>query len=153
MSAHSLLHGCAPGPSLIYISNESLKYMSTYGKNWGIKPDEDLLSEMSKSGKTRIRRKGKKFIFRIPLDWMATAADLPGKCVHVGLLLWYESGLTRDRTVKVTRTLLGRLQVKRDAGRRAINRLEAAGLVAVDRGVGRSPLVTIIDIDVEEKVE
>ena len=117
--------------------------------NWGVKPDEKQLAELAGSSKSRVRRKGH-FVYRIPLDWMAAAAELPGRCVPVGLLLWYRYGLTKNRTVKVTRTLLSKMRVNKDAGRRAINQLEAAGLVTVDRGRGRSSLVTIIDVDSDD---
>lgn len=79
----------------------------------------------------------------IPGPWLGRAAALPGKTLHVGMSLWYEAGLTKRRTVRLTHTLLARFGVGRDAGRRALDRMAKAGLVSVDRGPGRCPIVTI----------
>ena len=35
----------------------------------------------------------------IPLAWMMAAATPPGKCLHVGLALWYLAGLKKTNTV------------------------------------------------------
>jgi hypothetical protein len=35
----------------------------------------------------------------IPLAWMKAVAMLPGKCLHVGLALWYLVGLKKTKTV------------------------------------------------------
>ena len=34
----------------------------------------------------------------IPLAWMMAAAMLPGKSLHVGLVLWYLAGLKKTKT-------------------------------------------------------
>ena len=119
--------------------------------NWGIQPDENQLSELTSSGKSKTRRKKGHFIYRVPVDWVAAATVLHGKCLAVGLALWFKFGVEKKRQVKVTRALLQKFGVNRHAAWRAINQLEAAGLVTVDRGRGRSSLVTIIDAEPEER--
>jgi hypothetical protein len=119
-------------------------------KNWGVQPDEKQLSELVGTARPKVCRKKGHFIYRVPVDWAAAAAILPGKCLAVGLALWFKFGMEKKRQVKVTRELLRKFGVNRYAGRRAINQLEAAGLVAVDRGQGRSSLVTIIDIEADD---
>ena len=118
--------------------------------NWGIQPDENQLSELASSGKSKTRRKKEHFIYRVPVNWAAAATKLHGKCLAVGLALWFKFGVEKKRQVKVTRTLLQKFGVNRHAGWRAINQLEAAGLVTVDRGRGRSSLVTIIDVELDD---
>ena len=75
----------------------------------------------------------------IPGRWLSLAAKEPGKTLHVSLALWYEAGLTKRRTVRLTGKLLKRFGVGRDAARRALIRLESIGLVTVDRKRGRCP--------------
>ena len=120
-------------------------------ENWGIQPNEKQLSELASSGRTKVRRRKGHFIHRVPVGWAAAAAILPGKCLAVGLALWFKFGVEKKRQVKVTRALLQKFGVNRHAAWRAINQLEAAGLVTVDRGRGRSSLVTIIDVKPDDE--
>jgi hypothetical protein len=82
----------------------------------------------------------------IPLDWLGRAAKIPRRnAVLVGLVLFYLAGLASKRDGLV-------LCVERcktfGLGRKAVQRgladLEAAGLVRVDRVVGRCPRVDIV---------
>jgi hypothetical protein len=82
----------------------------------------------------------------ISLAWLGRAAALPGKSLHVGLAVWYLSGLTKSRTVKLA-SATGRIfGADRYAVRRALMELEKVGLAAVERHPGRAPLVTILDV-------
>ena len=115
-------------------------------KDWGIPPDEKRLAQLAGSSKTRVRKPGGEFIMRVPVDWITAAAALPGRAVVVGLALRFKAGVSKRRQVKVTRTLLGKFGLDRHAGRRALQALEGAGLITVDRGPGRSPIATIHEI-------
>jgi hypothetical protein len=81
----------------------------------------------------------------IPGDWVGRAAALPGKALHVALAVWLAASLGRGRVAKLTGKGLARFGVRPDAGRRALATLQTAGLVKVDRGAGRCPVVTIIE--------
>jgi hypothetical protein len=80
----------------------------------------------------------------IPLAWLSPAAGLPGKVLAVALALWYAAGLTRGATVLLSGRLLRLFHVGRHAAGRALANLDRAGLVAVDRGRGRCPRVTLL---------
>jgi hypothetical protein len=80
----------------------------------------------------------------IPLPWLETAAKLPGKCLHVGLALWYLNGVKKSDTVALGNARLQKLGVDRDAKKRCLRALEEAGLIIVDRQPGRNPRVTIL---------
>lgn len=80
----------------------------------------------------------------VPLAWLSTAAQLPGRALHVGVVLWYLAGLKRTRTFKLTNAAVADLAVDRHAKQRALKALEYAGLVAVARTPGRSPIVTLL---------
>lgn len=81
----------------------------------------------------------------IPLAWMSRAGQLPGKALHVGIALWYLSGLHRGSpTVALCGAVLATLGVTRTIGYRALKALEDAGLVGVERQPGRYPRVTLL---------
>jgi hypothetical protein len=83
----------------------------------------------------------------IPLDWLAMAAKLPGKTLATGLALWFESGRTKDRSIRVTSSLLKLFAVGRHAGRRALRRLADAGLVSLKGKLGHCPVAFIQDTE------
>lgn len=91
-------------------------------------------------------RTGERFLKGpIPWAWVEKAGSLPGKSLHVALLLWQEVGWRKTRTVKFC--LNGRLPglLNRQSARRGIRQLEAAGLVSVIRKPGHGLEVTLLD--------
>lgn len=80
----------------------------------------------------------------IPWDWLTKAASLPGKTLHVALELWRESGCKKSPNINVSPSGLRKLGVSRETGYHCLNRLEAAGLIEVERRRGRSARVTIL---------
>ena len=80
----------------------------------------------------------------IPLDWLGCAAKLPGKSLHAGVALWYVAGLTRSPSVSLSNLSGGKFGLDRNAKYRALAWLESAGLVQVERKLGRAPVVTIL---------
>jgi len=81
----------------------------------------------------------------IPLAWLSEACGLGGKVGQVVLAIWYARGLNGE-PVALTATLLGTFGVTTKTGRSVLARLEAAGLVSVERRRGRSPRVTVVPI-------
>lgn len=92
---------------------------------------------------TRRPRMGE-FLGPIPLDWLAAASQLPGKSLHVGLVLWHLRHLRRQWTVQWEPSKAAVLGINRFTAYRALSRLEEAGLVKLERHVGRCPVVTIV---------
>lgn len=93
------------------------------------------------------RVRGKFLKGPISLNWLSTAAHLPGKTLHVGLALWFLVGLKRSGTVKLGSSTLKLFGIDRKAGYSALRRLEDARLVNVSRGIGRNPVVTIVEVE------
>ena len=81
----------------------------------------------------------------IPLDWIARAACLPGKTLHVALTLRYLSGLNKTNTVKLSAKTLEIMGVARDAKADALERLQQEALIIVEQLPGRAPVVTLLD--------
>jgi hypothetical protein len=82
----------------------------------------------------------------ISLLWLERAGRLPGKALHVALVIRHIQSLNRGhRTIVLTNQWLKNFGVDHHAKRRALVALEQAKLIAVERGK-RSPTVTIIDV-------
>ncbi len=82
----------------------------------------------------------------IPRKWLEEAAKLPGKALHVAIELWFWAGIVGPCGIRLKATNLMGLGVKRHAGYRAINKLEAAGLISVTRIAGRKLVIDLNDI-------
>ena len=83
----------------------------------------------------------------IPLDWIKTAARLPSKSFHVGIILWYLAGIKRQRTIPISNSITKRFGIGRSTKYRGLRALECAGLVSICHQPGRSPLVTILGVN------
>src|SRR5690242_15574555 len=68
----------------------------------------------------------------IPISWLvnAVAAQRRGKALHVGLVLWLQSGIERSDEVRLKPSWLRMMGVDRYAEYRAVTALESAGLIA-----------------------
>ena len=106
----------------------------------------ERLSEVSRERHARgVTRRSEQFLRGpILLTWLCTAAELPGKALAVAVATLFKSGVEQCDTVVVSRALLQRFGVGRQAGYRGLNALERANLVSVDRCRGRCPRVTVI---------
>src|SRR5262245_42725205 len=80
------------------------------------------------------------------LDWYVEPGELPGKASVVGMAVWFLRSVTKKSTVRLTSGTLTKFRVTRKAAYRALEELEAAGLVKVTRRHGRGPEVTILDV-------
>ena len=88
----------------------------------------------------------KRFIASIPFDWIQGAAALPGKTVQVALALCFLKGVKQSVTFKVTQEALALTSCSRQAYYQALNNLEQAGLIKVERSAGRRAEVTLLQI-------
>ena len=111
-------------------------------------PGSDLTALRQKRRRKPPRhRQGEKFLKGpIPWPWLERAFLLPGKALHVALLLWREAGCRRCRTVRLC--LNGDLPagLNRQSAQRGLRQLAAAGLVGVHRYPGRGLEVTLSDL-------
>ena len=82
---------------------------------------------------------------RIPVAWLTVASNLPGRSLHVGVALWHAAGLQKSRVVPLGNISAETFGLNRNAKYRALQWLEEARLISVERNLGRAPLVTILD--------
>jgi hypothetical protein len=98
------------------------------------------------SGTHEVRTPTAKFIKGpIPLDWISRANELPGKAGAVGMALWFLVGVQGSRKVKLT----GEVEVIAGCGRKAVYRaldaLQAAGLIDSARKTGARAVVQMLE--------
>src|SRR5207244_10885202 len=80
----------------------------------------------------------------IPWRWVTLAMSLPGKSLHVGVMLWFRAGLEQANTVALSMSRFEQVGVSRFSASRGLRQLEKANLVKLDTGKGRNPRVTIL---------
>ena len=86
----------------------------------------------------------------IPWSWLTAAARLPGKALHVAIVLWFKAGMANRRTVSVSLSGMKQLGVARNTARRGLAALERGELVDVERKPGCSPTVTLLDLPTDK---
>lgn len=84
----------------------------------------------------------------IPLPWLQKAARLPGKSLHVAMLIWFRVGCERSNEVALCPAHRRRFGLQRHAVQRALRALERAELVYVARKNGRASVVTVRDVSI-----
>ena len=81
----------------------------------------------------------------VPLNWLAAAAALPGKTLHVGIAIWLAYGVLKKRRFPFTPKWHQRFSIGPRALRQSLQRLQAANLVRIERRPGSSPIITLLD--------
>ncbi len=79
----------------------------------------------------------------VPISWLTSAARLPGKSLHVGLAICYAAGRFRSQRISLSNVEACRFGLNRNAKYRALEWLETAELISVERKQGRAPVVTV----------
>lgn len=82
----------------------------------------------------------------IPLNWLARAALLPGRGLHAAIVLHHLGALERSDRVIASKKFFELFGMDRSAKNRALNDLERAGLISVERGTGKAHRVTILTL-------
>ena len=86
----------------------------------------------------------------VPLDWLMIASKLPGKSLQIGITLHYLAGLKKTTTVRLPQTTLNQFGVSRHCKYRALQYLEQAKLITLNRTHGKNPTVTILPVSKDE---
>jgi hypothetical protein len=90
------------------------------------------------------RKRAEPFV-KLPLSWAAKAAAAT-KCPKAIVWVWliHRAWQTKSSTVSVPNGALAKLGVSRNVKRKALQQLEAAGLVAINRQSRKTPSVTLL---------
>ena len=107
-----------------------------------------LQSKLGTQSSKRIPRPkaGERFLKGpIPMDWLSAAARLPGKSLHVAIAIWFTASLNKSATVPLSNLAGLPFGLDRNAKYRALKWLEDESLVSIERKLGRSPVVTLLE--------
>ena len=83
---------------------------------------------------------------RVQLVWIEKAAELGIQPLVVGLLLQFRVVLSGTESVTLPKDFLAKFWIFRGVKRRALKRLEEAGLVVVVQEQGHSPKITVLRV-------
>ena len=90
------------------------------------------------------KRKKVRSYVQIPLKRAGHAAAVTGgKRMLVWMLILYRSWQQQTPTVVVSNTMLRQYGISRETKRRALEQLEAAGLITVEWRATKNPIVTV----------
>ena len=117
------------------------------------KQGRDRPDETSRTGEhrrshtaTRRRKHGRFLKGPVPMSWLLTAARLPGRALHVGVLLWHWCGWKRKNEFSFSgQRCADELGVDRSTVHRALRALERANLVKITWAGSKSPIVRLVD--------
>ena len=84
------------------------------------------------------------------MAWLKAAAELPGKAFQLGIAIWWLRPMSKSENFKLTQKALDYVGISRDATYDALKRLEARGLIRVQRPPGQRPIVGILDVVTED---
>ena len=87
------------------------------------------------------------------IDWLVAASTIPGKGLHLALLLHSLCSSRPCPSVKLTRRMLEQGNVSRDASYDGLRRLQAHRLVTVRRLPGRSPQILLLEPGTDQALE
>ena len=109
-------------------------------------------SKITPSKQETVKRKGAFIKGPIDLEWISAVSQLPGKALNVGLALMWLSGLKKSKNkLKLTKTAYKVFNVTRQSSVKALQAMEAAKLIALERSSGRKTLVTVLDVSKRSK--
>ena len=94
-----------------------------------------------------LRQESKFFLHpKVQLVWIEKAAELGIQPLVVGLLLQFRVVLSGNESVTLPKDFLAKFWISRGVKRRALKRLEEAGLVGVVQEQGHSPVIKVLKV-------
>ena len=87
------------------------------------------------------------------IDWLMAASVVPGKALHLALLLHTLCSARPYPAVRLTRRMLAQGRVSRDACYDGLRRLQEERLLAVRRLPGRSPQVVLLEPGTDQALQ
>ena len=83
---------------------------------------------------------------RLQLVWIEKAAELGNQALLAGILLQFRVVLSGNESVTLPKDFLAKFWISRGVKRRALKRLEEAGLVGVVQEQGHSPVIKVLKV-------
>lgn len=93
--------------------------------------------------KTPLRMRAPSPELTVQMDWIARAAVLPGKALHVAMAIARAASVGGTGDIVLGAHALDRFGVSRDAAYAALAQLAKAGLISADRCRGRRARISL----------
>ena len=116
-------------------------------ENFRLAKQEDACRKPTTSPRSAGRIRGRFLKGPVPLNWLVAASRLPGKAMHVAIILRYLSGLKKSLDIRFSQAVARDFGIKRQSAYRALFFLVESGLIRVRRQRGRNSVVRIVDLD------
>ena len=79
----------------------------------------------------------------VPMPWLISAANLPGKALHIGIALWFWSGIKKTKTFILPKNAIRDLGVSRQTCYAQLKVMEKAGLLSIESRKGKKSKITL----------
>ena len=79
----------------------------------------------------------------IPMQWLIAAANIRGKALHIGVALWFWSGIKNSKTFILPGNAIRDLGVSRQTCYSQLKSMEQAGLLSINSRKGKKPEITL----------
>ena len=135
---HLPAHWRAPGPSIILYIVISIML-----------PIEEKRLVYKHPNLCELQSKQERKFFlhpRLQLVWIEKAAELGNQALLAGILLQFRVVLSGNESVTLPKDFLAKFWISRGVKRRALKRLEEAGLVGVVQEQGHSPVIKVLKV-------
>ena len=105
---------------------------------------DNRVSEINITPKWVYEKKKKHFLKGpIPMPWLVVAANLPGKALHVGIALWFWSGIKKSEKFILPGNVITDLGVSRQTCNTQLKAMEKAGLLSIKARIGKKSQITL----------
>ncbi|MBS7350772.1 MAG: helix-turn-helix transcriptional regulator [Comamonas sp.] len=108
--------------------------------------DEKLVFDLSLN-QFKPTARVQRYVRTIPYQWLRSCNALPGKATQVALGLWFLAGVKKSFQFRLTAEAAELAGCCRSALYKALNTLEKAGLISVERAAGSRPIVRILMVE------
>ena len=78
------------------------------------------------------------------MPWLVVAANLPGKALHIGIALWFWSGIKKSGTFVFSCNTIRDLGISRQTCYAQLKAMEKAGLLSIEARKGKKPQITLL---------
>ena len=110
-------------------------------------PDSSRYERSRRKATRRHRHRGMFIRGPISLDWMSRVLSMSGRTpLALAIALWFQSGLERSTSVRLTNKLRRKFGLNSRVARRALSDFESAGLVRVEQQPGQCLVVELLSV-------